>query len=58
MRSELCRNVKNICTAILTIVLVCGATGKTVLASWRSGPGNAIYTLAGTDASIRKIAEQ
>ena len=56
MKPELYRNVKNVCAEILTFVLLAGATGNPVLATCTSGPGNAINTLAGTGASIQKIA--
>ncbi len=49
------RKLKNIGAACITLMLLSGAT-ETVLATCTCGPGNAIYTLAGTDASIRKIA--
>ncbi len=50
------KKIKNICVACITLMLLSGATGKTVLATCTNGPGNAIRMLAGTDASIRKIA--
>ena len=49
------RKLKNICGACLTLMLLYGATGSPVLATCTDGPGNAIRTLAGTDASITKI---
>jgi uncharacterized protein YjbI with pentapeptide repeats len=55
MKPELYRNMKTICAVILAFVLLSGATGQPVLATCTNGPGNAIRTLAGTDASIEKI---
>jgi hypothetical protein len=50
------RKLKNICVACILLMLLSAVACKPVLATCPDVPGNAILTLAGTDASIRKIA--